>query len=167
MRSLLSPALLLLGLSAVSAPASAQTTGFPGVNDYTIAGLGSGSTSCTFLVPPLGGGWPLTVSTGIPALPVLFQVNLVGFVPGCVPGAFPLPPLPCLPFVAGHSIDLLLGPGSIPLITYATVSDPFGFATVFGPPIPIPLGLTVATQAYSIDPTCGGLVATQAYTLGI
>ncbi len=168
MRTFLLSAIFILGLATgFAAPASAQTTGFPGANDYTIAGFGSGSTSCTFFVPPVGGGWPMTVSASGPALPVLFHYTIVGIVPACVPGFFPLPPLLCLPFLVPHSIDIVLGSGSIPLATFAAFTGPTGTATVLAPPIPVPLGITVATQAYVIDPSCGGLVATQAYTLAI
>ncbi|MEM7310449.1 MAG: hypothetical protein AAF682_27475 [Planctomycetota bacterium] len=167
MRTLLLSALLTVALAlGLASPANAQTTGVPGVNDYTIAGFGSGSTSCTFFAPPIGGGWPMSVSATGPGLPVLFHYAIVGIVPGCVPGFFPLAPLPCVPFLLPHSIDIVLGAGSIPFGSFAAFTGAGGVATVVAPPF-APLGLTVTTQAYVIDPTCGGLVATQAYTLAL
>lgn len=65
MRLLLSALILPLALSAA---ASAQTTGMPGTNDFTINGLGSGSTSCTTL--NLGGTLGLAIN-GVPNAAVI------------------------------------------------------------------------------------------------
>ena len=161
---------LLAAFTALTAPTAAQTTGFPGVNDYTVAGIGSGSTSCTEVMPPPGGGFALTVSASRPGLPVLYALTFAGTtaVVPCAPGAVGLPPSPCILGGPGpppiQSLDLLVGSG-FGLPPFAALTGPGGFATVFAPPLPAAgLGLTIGTQAFVLDPTCGfPFVATQAY----
>jgi hypothetical protein len=76
----------------------AQTTGVPGINDFTVNGIGSGTTSCNLIVTP--SPCVLNVNT-VPGMRVWFF-----FARGCpgTPGAMILPPTPCPnPDTAGFS----------------------------------------------------------------
>ncbi len=160
------PIVLLLGLTAGSL--SAQTTGVPGINDYTINGQDSGSTSCTQVA--IGGSivsnFNISTSSGTP---VLFMFSLCPCSPGnqCVP----TPTCTFLPMTAcgglsNQSLDLV--PTCI-LTSQFAISDGIGNANMN---LFIPYGLTFSTQAFVLDPTGGGCAAptfpgtfTQAYNV--
>lgn len=62
-------AAIALTTSLLASTASAQCTGFPGINDYTINGSTSGATSCSLVTIPTSS--PITVSvSSIPSTPV-------------------------------------------------------------------------------------------------
>lgn len=162
LRSAVRPfAALLTGLLLATA-ASAQTTGVPFVNDYTINGLGSGTTSCNPI--PLGPGLvPFTV-TSDPNLPVVYFASLCP----CSPCSLPLPSASCaIPatacFGSNQSIDLALN-AACPLIAWPGVTDGSGVCTVM---LPITGTPTFSTQAVILNhPTCPsalGLIVTQSH----
>ena len=157
---------LILTFALAAAPAMSQTTGVPLTNDYTINGLGSGTTSAT----------PLTVSSGFvnfevstqPGIPVFY---LFSFCPA-VPGFVGLPPqtacLPPMPYTAisgttNQSIDLDVGCPMI-VITGQTGSDGVASFNVSLPP-----GF-MSTQAVSMHPCATGIfpmLMTQAFDLTV
>ena len=173
--------LVLLGLALASAPAAAQTTGVPFINDYTVGGVASGSTSCTPVSIPGGGlAVPFTVTASAPGLPV-FLFASVSLVPGavclCVPCTLGVAPSPCpiptfsaCPAPTNQSIDLVLGAPFCALLTRPGVTGPDpagGPGGVFTALIPLPPSLIFSTQAIVVDPLCAtpafGVVFTQAY----
>ncbi len=170
-----------LVLGVLSAPAAAQTTGTPFINDYTVGGIASGSTSCTPVPIPGGGLVPFTVTATAPGLPVFIFAS-ISAVPGavcaCTPCTIPALPSPCpIPFTAcgiagvlsNQSVDLPIGLPFCTLLTVAgvTVPSPAGLGGVFTAPLPLPPGLMFSTQAVIVDPFCAtpsfGVVITQAY----
>ncbi len=175
------PVLLGLALGLLSVPAAAQTTGVPFINDYTVGGVGSGSTSCTS-VPIPGGGLavPFTVTASAPGLPVFIFAS-VSLVPGavclCVPCTLGVAPSPCpiptftaCPATTNQSIDLVLGTPSCALLMMPGVTglDPAGGpGGVFTATIALPPFVSFSTQAVVVDPLCAtpafGVVFTQAY----
>ena len=60
----------VLGLTIAAAPALAQTTGVPGINDYTINTFTSGSQSCTQLCIPT----PATITMSVNTTPGAFVI---------------------------------------------------------------------------------------------
>ncbi len=168
MRTLVS---LALAAALFGAPAAAQTTGVPFINDYTVGGFTSGSTSCT-PAPLFGGGLiPFTV-TAAPATPVIIFAS-ISAIPGvvcpCVPCTFFAAPSICpIPFTAcggatNQSVDLGLFSPCV-LLSVTGVTDAAG---TFSVPILLPPFLTFSTQAIVLDPFCAstslGVVVTQAY----
>ncbi|MCA9320852.1 MAG: hypothetical protein KDB53_08965 [Planctomycetes bacterium] len=143
--------LLLVGV-LVAGSTEAQTTGFPGFNDYTITGLGSGSTSCTALTFAT----PVTLN---------FQISTAG--PGRVVYLM-ASDLPCFPGTftgftcQGTTFDLIWTPSFF--FTPLPLTGPFGFTgtSLAVPPLLAPFRFS--TQCAIIDPGCAGLVLfTQAY----
>ena len=160
------PVLLGLALGLLSVPAAAQTTGVPFINDYTVGGVASGSTSCTSVSIPGGGlAVPFTVTASAPGLPVFIFAS-VSLVPGavclCVPCTLGVAPSPCpiptfsaCPAPTNQPIDLVLGTPSCPLPILPGVTEPDpvdGPGGVFTVPINLPPSMTFSTQAVVVDP---------------
>jgi hypothetical protein len=173
--------MMALGLAAATA---AQTTGIPGLNDYTINGVVSGSaTTCL----PMCFTTPTTLSLDVSTLPtnaVLFVITdcpcrlcAIPWTPNaCLP---PLPPAPFPPCNGGtnQSLDIFLAaPGCTILWSSFAFPNAAGLASV-ALPIPTfstpPCQALFSTQAIVFD-FCGTggipvgpgpFVLTQAYTL--
>ena len=150
-----------LALALFAAPATAQTTGMPGMNDYTVNGALSGATSCITPVVPLFVPLTFTVST-LPGFPVAILFN---FCPGplggpsCLAGFAPF--VPCfLPPI--NSLDITYGVAPCVGIPVFGVADPLGFFTIMLPPCGIP-GYEFSTQAVIFVPTRLCLQFTQAH----
>lgn len=116
-------AVLSLALSGISL---AQTTGLPGLNNYTISGLGSGSTSCTTLT--LTPGFHTFDVSCLPGATVSYFVNIVPCAPSSIIGC------------QGSSIDLQLSPFPIFVIS---LSAGFGSTSL---PVTLGPGLNFSTQ---------------------
>lgn len=174
----------------LASTASAQVTGVCGVNDLTISGFGSGSTSCT-PTPPMGGApVTLTATAGPTAFMTIFVID---FCP-CVPCTVALPPaLVCvkpIPFSAcggttNQSLDIPLFTCPVaPPLLFAVPNVPGGppcadgtapatSATLPLGPIPagLPAGFVASTQALILDPVCSTIffgnhaLLTQAYDI--
>ena len=149
-------AVFVLALLLCSPTLSAQTTGVPNLNDYTINGLGSGSTSCT----PMGFITPTVLNFSVStASPGAFVFLL--FSPGpCTPESV------TMPTCSGTTFDLLLNPA--PRLLLSGVSVPVGSSFQYdAPPITVPPvspPITFSTQAVILDPICGTLpLFSQAY----
>ncbi len=174
------PATLSVLLSA--ALATAQTTGVPGMNDYTVNGLGSGTTSCTTMCFPNGG---LTLNLQVSAPPGAFAIVLFSLCP-CTTCSLPGPTNSCFPTIpntacggtTNQSLDLNMTAACG--IVFSAVMAPNSAGTPgLSMPLTIPAftGLpctnaVLATQAAVIDPCGAGLfgvpgpfVMTQSYTL--
>lgn len=142
---------LFLVLSA--ATARAQTTGQPGLNDYTINGQGSGGTSPRSLVLPVGRSG-FTVSTSAPGQLVVFAFS--SNLP-CTPGAACFAPSPCpLPATAcggstNQSLDILFG--STVFVVQVSVASGGGGVSRFS--AHLPPNIDFSTQVGIIDSTCG------------
>lgn len=160
--------------------ATAQTTGVIGINDYTVSGLGSGSTSCTPLCFPNGG---VTLNLAISAPAGSFAIVVFNFCP-CTACSLPAPANACLPAIpptacgaSNQSLDMNLTAACgiafsafVATNSAGTLSLALPIPTITGPPC---LNFTISTQAAVINP-CGlgvpGLVPgpfvlTQGYTL--
>lgn len=155
--------------SLLSPSAHAQVTGVPGVNDYTVAGMTSGSTSCPF-VPLFGGGSTVFNVSTAPNVPVviLFNVNCP-----CTPCVLPMPASTCgLPpagsctFPTDQSFDLNSTFLSCVLLTATLTSDAAGNATLT---LVLPPLIRVSTQAATLHPCNSGSsfppLFTQAYQI--
>jgi hypothetical protein len=165
--------------SLLAAAALAQTTGVLGINDYTVNGLGSGSTSCTTLCFP-GGGLTLNLDVSAPAGAI--AIVLVNFCP-CQTCTLTGPSNACLPAIpatacgsSNQSFDMDLTAACgiafsavVTLTSAGTLSLPLPIPALTGPPC---AAATLSTQAIVIDPCGSGLFAvpgpfvlTQSYTL--
>lgn len=146
-------ATVALATTTLISSAEAQgTTGVPGLNDYTIAGMFSGSSSCGFL-PGFPGGsvQPHTIST-TPNTQVAWLFTLS---PNCLcrpcffpfpnQGACPPPPNTACP-TTNQSLDIVLGCG---IIAVSGISDAAGFATL-NVTMPPP-GFAYGTQAVAFQ----------------
>jgi hypothetical protein len=146
-------------LAAIAVPALAQTTGVVGINDYTINGVGSGSTSCTAVCHAT----PVNLSLDVSTAPNNIVVYVLSFCPcfgGFVCGG-PNPCLPAIPFSAcgatsNQSFDLQLG--CVTQILGIAVANTAGNANL---PLPLPFvgpapacSIPTATQAIILD-VCG------------
>jgi len=163
-----------------AAAATAQTTGVVGINDYTISGLGSGSTSCTPLCFPNGG---VTLNLAVTAPAGSFAVVVFNFCP-CTPCSVAAPANACVPAIplsacggSNQSLDMNLTAACGIAFSAFLVPNSAGFLSM---PLPIPtisgppcLNFTISTQA-AVFNACGlgipGLfpgpfVMTQGYTL--
>ncbi len=174
---------VLLGL-LLAAGARAQTTGVPGMNDYTINGLTSGSSSCTQLCFAS----PLTLNMVVSGPPNSAAMIFWTDCPcrGC---AIPWPANPCVPAIpfgtllpcaaTNQSLDFLPIPGCQVLFSAFVLTNTAGVAAV-SLNVPLignsaqPCSLRFSTQAAVIDP-CGvggppigpgPFVLTQAYDVG-
>jgi hypothetical protein len=170
-------------------PLRSQTTGIPGLNDYTITCVGcspapsgcwssgvgggtggvSGSTSCTPLYFNLsaGGTFTLSVSTTPGATVWIFTNPCL-----CTPCFAPLTPICGIPFtscggITNESVDLNLGFGCPLTQIFMGVAGGGGVfsATVTMPPLPPFVCLQLSTQAAVSSPfACvGPVIVTQAY----
>ena len=148
---------LLLSLAAPSF-AIAQTTGVPGINDYTISGSLSGSASCTTLCFATPANLNLNVSTA-PGNLVIFAWSFCpcfgGFVCGGPNACFPTIPTTACGSSTNQSLDLQLG---CVLTTFSAVANATGNASMLLPipsigPLP-PCSFPMASQALILDP-CG------------
>ena len=161
-------------------PVFAQTTGVPGMNDYTINSLGSGSTSCTSLCFPNGN---VTLALNISAPVGSVCVAVFNFCP-CTTCWLPAPPNACVPVIpptacggSNQSADINLTAACGVALSLVMVTNTAGTigATLTIPPLPgPPCGvISLSTQAVVIDPCGVGVpppfggpfVLTQAYTL--
>ena len=159
---------LILSAFAFSTSTSAQTTGFAGINDYTVDGIGAGSTSSWVVAVASGSDVKFNVHTE-PGAPVLFAFSPCLSTPGAVCAGFStctfLPATAC-GGTANQSIDLNLGCG---LSNVVEVADATGNASIAVPLPASAAGLTFSTQAYILPPDgpCPGTVLpgllTQAY----
>lgn len=150
---------LVLGLAG--AVAAQGTTGVPTINDYTLNGMTSGSSSCTLLSPFPSGPAVLKVSTA-PGAPVVFMFNL-----GCpcktcffpwAPATCPMPPLLCATFT-NQAFELTNFPGCT-LLSAGVFAGASGSATLT---VIVPPMIRFSTQAVLLHPCNAGLVFTQAY----
>ncbi|MFY9341323.1 MAG: hypothetical protein WAT39_02455 [Planctomycetota bacterium] len=166
-------------LSALTASLVAQTTGVPGINDYTINGLGSGATSCVSLCFPNGN---VTLNLAVSAPFGSFALLLFNFCP-CQTCGLPGPTNACVPPIpltacggSNQSLDLDLtaacGPAIIQFVGPSTAGFPFTTLTI--PPLPgAPCTVaTLSTQAAVINPcglgvlgVPGPFVMTQSFTV--
>ncbi|HEX6813082.1 MAG TPA: hypothetical protein VF384_15770 [Planctomycetota bacterium] len=175
MRCFRLPLALVLGVAS----ALAQTTGVPGINDLTIDGLGSGTTSCSTRCFPND---PVAVNLRVTAPPGSLVLALFSFCP-CLPCSVPGFSNACVPPIPGtacggsnQSLDLDLGAGCGIAMTSLMVPDSAGVPSL-SVPIPTLIGPQCATallsvQGVVIDPCGYGLlpipgpfVFTQAVTL--
>ena len=162
------------------APALAQTTGVVGINDYTINGLGSGTTSCTSLCFPNGN---VTLGLNVSAPVGSFVVVLFNFCP-CLSCYLPAPANACLPAIpptacggSNQSADINLTSAcgiALSIVMTTNTAGTIG-ASLSIPPLPGPPCSVVqlSTQAVVINPCglgvppgfSGPFVLTQAFTL--
>ena len=139
-------ALLLMGTLA-----SAQTTGFPGFNDYTVNGLGSGSTSCT----PISLTSPTSLDFEISATPGTTAYFMFSFFP-CTPASI------LFPTCQGTTFDLRFPP--IPYMAGPYLVGTSGTAS-YSVPLPPMITLTFATQVYLMCPFAP--LSSQAYDVSV
>ncbi len=142
--------ILLLG---VVAPLCAQgVTGVPGLTDYTINGLGSGTSSCNFQLLTAG---PNTFSVNtLPGTTVIFLFNLNCPCMPCFmnfPGgaACPVPPTVCSGFTTNQSLDLNIGFVPCVLLSGSLVAGATGQASLT---LGLPSGIRFSTQAMALLP---------------
>ena len=150
----LARAALLGAAPLVAAPAAApaQTTGVPGLSDYTVNGIGSGGTSCRSLVLAPGRAG-FAVRTAAPGQVVVLAFSALP----CAPASLCLAGSPCpLPATAcggttSQSVDL----GLDALILAVRVTTPSGGGGQAQLQLNLPPGLHFSTQAAVLDPACG------------
>lgn len=169
----------LLSLLATAGLTVAQTTGVPGINDYTVNSLGSGSTSCSTLCFPGGG---LTLNLQITQPGGALGLILINFCP-CLACQLTAPTNACLPAIpstacgpSNQSLDLDLSPPCG--IPFSQVVFP-NSAGVLSLQVPIPAftgapctNAVISTQGIVFD-ACGlglfalpgPMVMTQSYTI--
>lgn len=180
------PLSFALGLALACGSLTAQVTGVPGINDYTINGSTSGSQSCTALCMPSPLLLTMAVNT-VPGAPVV----IVWTDCPCRGCAVPWPANACTPAIpfgtipacltTNQSLDFFPVPGCNILFQATLIANAAGVAslTVAVPPLSagtVPCGpnTRLSTQAVVIDPCgVGGLplgpgpfVLTQAYDVG-
>ena len=143
---ILTISLILAGTAFFTAELSnAQTTGFAGVNDYTVNGSIPGSTSCNLVTIPPSTPIDLEVSAG-PNLPVIILIVLCP----CRVAAATFPPNSC---VDTQTMDVpAFFPGCPTVILFGN-TDAAGDLAISGPCVP---GIRFSTQAIILgDPICG------------
>ncbi len=146
----------LAALLLLAAPAAAQTTGFPFVNDLTVNGSIPGSTSCN-----------LVNST---ALPHTYQITAAPLSPcvlffslcPCQAGAIPLAPATC-PFPMLQSFDLMANAACF-IIPINGATNTAGTFSITFPASTVPFRFSVQGAVVNI---CGGVLLTQAYDVWI
>ncbi len=164
---------LLLTILALAPSVASQTTGVPGLNDYTVNGHTSGSTSCQSVDLVIGSVAEFRVDTGVPGTMVAFMFS---FCP-CEPCWFRMPPVGCgglIPWTAcvvnpsNQSIDINLSAGCGPVAVFLP-TDGAGVATFALPIPPSALGILFSTQAAIVGNPCSGPfpLLTQAYDLNV
>lgn len=167
---------VLSSLLLSAALATAQTTGVPGINDYTINGSAcSGSPSCTTCCFAT----PASLNCSVSTAPGNFVIIVWSFCP-CSAGFVCGPPNACLPPIplsacgstSNQSFDMMLG---CVMTTFWASANTAGVASFtlnipnLGPAAPCSIG-PLSTQALVLD-TCGlgtplfpgPFVLTQAY----
>lgn len=169
----------LVSFVATAGLALAQTTGVPGINDYTVNSLGSGTTSCTTLCFPGGG---LTLNFQLSAPGGALGLVMINFCP-CLTCQLQGPPNTCFPTIpttacglSNQSLDLDLSPPCGIPFSQVALPNSAGILTV-SVPIPAFTGVpctnaVISTQAIVFD-ACGlGLFAvpgpfvfTQSFTI--
>ncbi len=169
----------LLSTALLATAALAQTTGVPGINDYTVNGLGSGATSCSSMCFP-NGGVTLNLAVSAPAGSVVLV--LFNFCP-CTTCSIPAPTNSCLPSIpltacggSNQSLDMSMVAACgiaftavMTTNTAGTLSMPLTIPPIAGVPC---ASAVLSTQAVVLN-TCGlGLVGvpgpfvmTQSFTL--
>ncbi len=148
-----------LASAVLAMPAYLQgTTGVAGINDYTVAGMTPGSTSCTVVALPGGGLTAFTVSGTAPGLLYLLYASLAtGGVPCCNPCTLSALPSTCLIPNTGcnpstnQTIDII--PAG-PCMLLAPVVGNLGAGGVGTTNINLPPAIVFATQAVIVDPVC-------------
>ena len=160
---------IALGLTLLltGARANAQVTGVPGINDYTLNGSTSGSTSCTTLCMPAPLNLTMAVSTVPNAPVVVFWTDCP-----CRGCSIPWPPNACAPAIpfgsipacslTNQSIDFFPVPNCQILFQFTLIANSAGVASLTLSVPPLNLGTvpcapgnpTLATQAVVLDP-CG------------
>lgn len=166
------------------ASAVAQTTGVPGINDYTLNGLVSGSSSCTQLCFATPTNLTMAVQTVPGAIAVVVWTDCP-----CRGCAFPWPANTCVPPIpfgtaapcsaTNQSLDFVPIPGCNILFQGFLFANAAGLAsqTLALPPLGSsaqPCALRFTTQAVVLDPCglggpplgAGPFVLTQAYDVG-
>jgi hypothetical protein len=169
----------LVSLFVTAGLALGQTTGVPGINDYTINSLGSGTTSCTPLCFPGGG---LTLNFQLSAPGGALGLVMINFCP-CLACQLTAPTNACLPTIpstacgsSNQSFDLDLSPPCGIPFTQVALPNSAGVLTV-SIPIPSFTGIpctnaVISTQAIVFD-ACGlgpyavpgPFVLTQSFTI--
>ncbi len=169
----------LLATALLAGFAATQTTGVPGINDYTINGLGSGATSCSSLCFPNGN---LTLNLAVSAPAGAIAIVLFNFCP-CSTCSLAGPLNTCSPSIpatacggSNQSLDMNLTAACgiafsavVTTNTAGTMSLPLSIPPIPGPPC---ASAVLSTQAVVIDPCGLGLFAvpgpfvlTQSFTL--
>lgn len=158
-------ALLVLGIATALAtgPAAQGTTGVPTINDYTLNGMTSGSSSCTLLFPFASGPAVLKISTA-PNAPTVFLFNLNCPCKTClfpwVPATCPMPPLTCATFT-NQAFELNTGFATCVFLSASATADASGTASIT---VVVPPMIRFSTQAVLLHPCSPStLVFTQAY----
>ena len=137
---------LLVALAFALAPCLfAQTTGVPGLNDYTINGMGSGASSCNAVSVSVPGLITFLIDTSAPAQTVYLFISFQA----CAAGSGP-----SLNSCQGTTLDLALTP--TPLLLGVGLS---GSSRLYGlsfslPPFSSPVRFS--TQGLIVDSGCGG-----------
>ncbi len=181
------PATLGFALAlACAGSAVAQVTGVPGINDYTLNGLVSGSQSCTSLCFPSPTTLTMAVNT-TPGAPVIVYWTTCP----CRGCSVPWPPNACAPgiplgFLPGctatnQSIDFFPAAGCAVVFSATLIANAAGIASLTvtvpllsGGTVPCSPNVRLSTQAVVLD-LCGvggppvgpgPFVLTQAYDVG-
>lgn len=145
--------LAMTSLFAFCAPLAAQgVTGVPGLTDYTINALGSGTSSCNFNLLTAGPA-TFTVNT-LPGTTVIFLFNLNCPCSPCsinFPGgaACPVPPTVCSAFTTNQSLDLNIGFTPCVLLSGVLVAGAGGSVSLT---FVLPSGIRFSTQALALLP---------------
>ena len=155
MRSLL----VIAVVGSVLVPGMAQSTGAPGVNDFTINGNGTGGTSC--VASTLSGTNTFSVS-GVPNCGVTFVYS-----PNCVPGSLALGPGTVDIDLSNFTV-VIDGPGLLESnglsgLGWADSNGTWTMSINSGAIALTPGGYFGAFQCAVLDPATGGIVPTQAH----
>lgn len=146
-------ALLLAAVPFTSA--TAQTTGFPFVNDLTVNGFFSGSTSCN-LVNIIGQPSTFQV-TAAPNEPVLLIFSLCP----CQGGFVPFPAATC-PFPMLQSFDLIANATCF-VWTVPGATNTAGVYSISFPPSTSSAPFRFSVQGAVLNTSCSNVLLTQAY----
>jgi len=150
-------------LALIAVPLSAQTTGVPGINDFTVNGSGSGGTSCVASTLATNNTFSIA---GPPSCGVTFVYS-----PTCIPGALPFGS-GSVDIDLGNFISIIDGPG----ILGANGLSPLGWGDSAGNwSLSVAMGLSALTPGASfgafqcavLDPGFGGVEPTQAHSLTV
>ena len=152
-------AFMAIALVLLAASGRSQTLGVPGLNDMTVNGMGSGTTSCTAVGPAGISGVPITFA--IFASPTSTGAALFIDVCPCSP-AVATYPNSCHPLLFSRLdigtcvlMNVPMRPGPVPGSYFAAFP-------------PLPTGLTFSAQGVVLDASCAPVwpfVFTQAYDI--